>query len=70
MDLQKAEGKIGSVGTWSEEVTDKGTVKLQVGVEIDLIAELEKLAAKTATPIDDAVIAWVKGALAKLIPVA
>ena len=70
MDLQKAEGKIGSIGVWSEEVTDKGTVKVSIGVEIDLIAELEKLAAKTATPIDDAVLVWVKDALLKLAPVA
>ena len=66
MEVQKQEGKIGSVGTWSESVSEKGVLMLMVGVEIDLIAELKKLAAKTETPIDDAVIAWVEGALAKL----
>ena len=30
---------------------------------IDLIAELKKLAAKTATPLDDQAIAWVEGML-------
>ena len=66
MEVQKHEGKIGSVGTWSESVSEKGVIKLMVGVEIDLIAELKKLAEKTSTPIDDAIIAWVEGALAKL----
>ena len=66
MDLQKLEGKIGSIGTWSESVSELGVVKLMVGVEIDLIAELKKLAEKTATPIDDMVLQWVESALAKL----
>lgn len=66
MEVQKLEGKLGSVGSWSESVSEKGVVKLMVGVEIDIIAELEKLAEKTATPIDDMVLDWVKNALSKL----
>ena len=66
MEIQKIEGKIGSVGTYSESVSEMGVVKLMIGVEIDLVSELKKLAEKTATPIDDMVIAWVESALAKL----
>ena len=60
MDIQKLEGKIGSIGTYSESVSDQGVVKLMVGVEIDLVVEAKKLAEKTATPIDDQAIAWLE----------
>lgn len=35
-------------------------LKVVASVEIDLIAEAKKLAAKTSTPIDDAAIAWLE----------
>lgn len=61
---KELEGKIGSVGSYSADVNGQGVIELSVGVKIDLIAELEKLALKTQTPIDDQAIAWVKKLLA------
>lgn len=54
------EGKIGTFGGYSADVSDKGIVKVALSVEVDLIAEIEKLAAKSETPIDDKAIAWIK----------
>ncbi len=59
------EGKIGSVGTYSVDVTSKGIVKATVGVEVDLVAELEKLALKSDNKIDDAIVNMVKAALGR-----
>ena len=42
----------------SVDVTPDLKVKLEA--EIDLIAEVKKLAAKTSTPIDDTVIEWLE----------
>lgn len=64
-DIQKVEGKIGSVGIWSQSISDKGVVNITVGVAIDLVAEAKKLAAKTSTPIDDQAIAWLESLMGK-----
>jgi hypothetical protein len=60
MELQKIEGKIGTIGTYEESISADGVLKLLVGVEINLVEEAKKLAAKTETPIDDQAIAWLE----------
>ena len=55
------EKKIGDYGAAIVDLDDKGMLTVSVGVKVDLLAEVEKLAAKTKTTIDDAAIAWLKG---------
>jgi hypothetical protein len=62
---KELEYKIGEYGSASVDVTPQLKLQVQVGIEIDLVAELKKLAAKTSTPIDDAAIAWVESMLPK-----
>lgn len=66
LEGKEVEGKIGEFGGYSVDLQKDGKLVVAVEARIDLIAELEKLAAKTSTPMDDVVIAWVKSALAKL----
>lgn len=54
------EQKIGQVGAVVVDVTPELKLKVSASVEVDLIGELKKLAEKTATPIDDAAIAWIE----------
>lgn len=54
------EQKIGQVGAVVVDVTPELKIKVSASVEVDLIGELKKLAEKTATPIDDAAIAWIE----------
>lgn len=65
LEGKEYETKIGEYGTASVDVTDQLKVKVEVGLEIDLVAELKKLAAKTETAIDDSAIAWVESMLKK-----
>lgn len=60
LEGKEFETKIGEYGTASVDVTSELKVKVEVGLEIDLIAEVKKLAAKTATPIDDQAIEWIE----------
>lgn len=60
LDGKELEGKIGSVGQYSADLNEKGELEVSVGVKIDLIAEIEKLAAKSETKIDDAVLGFLK----------
>jgi hypothetical protein len=60
---KEVEGKIGNIGSYELDVTDKGTVKL--GAEVDIIAFLKEQAAKTATPVDDMAIAWIEKVLGR-----
>jgi hypothetical protein len=53
-------GNIGDVGSYTVDLTSQGMLKATMVIEIDLVAEAEKLAAKTGTPIDDKAIAWLK----------
>lgn len=57
---EELKGSIGKVGSYSVDVTPELKVKVAVAVEVDLIAEAKKLAAKTGTPIDDGAIAWLE----------
>lgn len=60
LEGKELEGNIGKIGNYSVDLTPQLKLKVAVGVEVDLIAELEKLAQKTSTPMDDAVVAWLK----------
>ncbi len=52
--------KVGDYGLVSIDVTPDLKIRMSIDVEVDLIAEAKKLAAKTETPIDDAAIAWLE----------
>lgn len=54
------EQKIGQVGAVVVDVTPELKLKVSASVEVDLLAEVKKLAAKTATPVDDAAIVWIE----------
>lgn len=54
------ESKLGEYGSASVDLSDKGMLVIQAKIEVDLVVEAEKLAAKTGTPIDDQAIAWLK----------
>ena len=60
LEGKEFETKIGEYGSASVDVTPELKVKVEVSIEVDLIAEAKKLAAKTETPIDDAAIAWLE----------
>ena len=60
LEGKEVDGKIGSIGEYSVDLDDKGNLAVMVGVKLDLIAECEKLAAKTETKLDDSFIAVLK----------
>lgn len=60
MDFIKKESKLGEYGTATVTISDKGLLSVMVQGQVDLIAELEKLAAETATKVDDQAISWIK----------
>lgn len=60
LEGKEFEKKIGEYGSASVDVTSDLKIKVAVAVEVDLIAEAKKLAAKTNTPIDDQAIAWLE----------
>lgn len=57
LEGKELEVKLGEFGSASVDLTPDLKLKLQVGVEVDVIGELKKLAAKTSTPLDDAFLA-------------
>lgn len=63
LEGNELEGKIGEAGSYAVDVNDKGVAKLTV--EIDVVAELEKLAKRTDNQIDDKIVAMVKSALGR-----
>jgi len=65
LEGKEAEGKLGSIGNYHVDLTDKGQLEVGLSIKIDLVQELENLAKKTQTPIDDKAIAWVKLLLSK-----
>jgi hypothetical protein len=65
LEGNEVEGKIGAVGGYSVDVDDKGVVVAKVEVKVDLVAELEKLAKKSDSQIDDKIIGLVKAALGR-----
>lgn len=52
--------QLGEYGHVSLDITPQLKIKVDVGVQVDLVAELKKYAAKTNTPIDDTVAAWLE----------
>ncbi len=60
LEGNELEQKIGNVGSVIVDVTPELKLKISAGVEIDLLAELKKLAEKTATPLDDVAIGWIE----------
>lgn len=60
LEGKELDKKIGEYGSASIDVTPELKLKVEVAVEVDLIAEAKKLAAKSGTPIDDAAIAWLE----------
>ena len=60
LEGKEIQGEIGQYGGYFVDLNMKGQVEVGVSIKIDLVAELEKLAQKTNTPIDDHAIAWVK----------
>lgn len=60
LEGKEVEKKLGEYGSVSLDVTPDLKVLASIEVHIDLIKEIEKLAAKTATPLDDQAMAWIK----------
>lgn len=60
LEGKELEGNIGSIGSYSADLDAQGNLEVMVGVKIDLIAECEKLAAKTDTTLDDSFVAVLK----------
>jgi hypothetical protein len=62
---KEVEGKIGEIGQYSVDIDDTGMVEVSVGVKVDLIAELRKLAAKSSNSLDDKAVDFIAGLLNK-----
>jgi len=62
------EGKIGGVGTYKLDVDTKGIVKANVGIEIDLLMEVAKLAKRTDNNIDDLIVGLLAKAMGREMP--
>ena len=60
LEGKELEKKIGEYGVASIDVTPELKVKVEVAIEVDLIAEAKKLAEKTETPIDNTAIEWLE----------
>lgn len=60
LEGKEVEIPIGSIGKASVDLNDKGELEVAVSAKVDIVAELEKLALKTETKLDDAFIATLK----------
>lgn len=65
LEGKEIEGKLGAYGAYSVDVNPQGIVAASVTLQVDIIAELEKLALKSDNQIDDKIIAIVKSALGR-----
>ena len=63
LEGKEVEVPIGNFGSASLDINDKLEVEVSVSAKIDLLAELHKLAEKTGTKLDDAVV----DAISKLV---
>jgi hypothetical protein len=63
LEGKELEGKIGEYGQYSVDVKADGIVEASVGIRLDVIAELRKLAAKTSNKLDDKIVDMVEAAL-------
>lgn len=59
--LAEKVAQLGEYGQASVAFTSEAKVKVALAAEVDLIAELEKLAAQSQTKVDDQVLAYIKG---------
>lgn len=60
LEGKEVDVKIGEYGSASVDINGQGKVVLAVQIEVDLVKEAKKLAAKTGTPLDDKAIAWLE----------
>lgn len=60
-DLIKKEAQLGEYGKAEASLDSELKLKVSVVAQVDLIAEVEKMAAATETKVDDQAIAWLKG---------
>lgn len=60
---KEIEGSIGEYGQYSVDVKDTGVVEASVGLKVDIIAELRKLAQKTDNSLDDKAIDFIEDLL-------
>lgn len=65
LEGKEVDVKIGEYGSASVDLNAKGEVEIAVAIKVDLVAEAKKLAAKSATPIDDQAIAWLEKLMGK-----
>lgn len=62
---KEVDGKIGEYGAYSLDINDVGVVAIDVGLRVDLIAELRKLALKTDNSLDDKVVDIIEHLISK-----
>lgn len=60
LDGNELEGSIGNIGNYKVDVQPDGHIEVSVGIKVDILNEIEKLAAKTGTKIDDSVVEFLK----------
>lgn len=65
LEGRELEKKLGEYGEAYVDVKPDLKVEVALKAEIDLIAEVKKLAAKTDTPLDDHAIAWLEALIVK-----
>jgi hypothetical protein len=63
LEGKELEGKIGEYGQYSVDAHADGIVEASIGLRLDVIAELRKLAAKTSNKLDDKLVDMVEAAL-------
>lgn len=63
-ELLKKEAALGEYGAASIVLQSDAKVKVSVQAEVDLLKELEKLAAQSETKLDDTVVAYIKNLVA------
>jgi hypothetical protein len=60
LEGNELEQKIGDVGLVTVDVNPELKLKVSAVIEIDLLAEIKKLTAKTPTEYDDMGVAWIE----------
>lgn len=65
LEGKELEGKVGKFGKYELDVKADGTATVKFELNIDIVAELEVLAARSDNKIDDGIISIVKKALGR-----
>lgn len=60
-DLVKKEALLGEYGKAEASLDSELKLKVSINAQVDLLAEVEKMAAATKTKFDDQAVAWLKG---------